>query len=105
MLSVYFDTTIYSHIERGWVDQKVVDALRDALLTARLTARFSVTNIEELLGQWKTERPAALRKLCLARDLVGFEKLLKPPNVLLEEAIRAYASETSPPSPFLPEDQ
>jgi len=105
MLSVYFDTIVYSHIEKGWIAKDVVDALREALLTGKLSAHLSVTNVEELLGQWKTDRPAAIRKLCLARDLVGFEKLLKPPNVLLEEAIRAYASETSPPSPFLPEDQ
>ena len=105
MLSVYFDTTVYSHIERGWIVKDVVDALRGALSTGTLTARLSVTNIEELLGQWKTDQPAALRKLCLARDLVGFDKLLKAPNTLMEEAIRAYAEGASPPSPFLPEDQ
>src|ERR1700731_538072 len=105
MITVYFDTTVYSHIDKGWIGKEVVDMLRGTLLTAKLTARLSVTNIEELLGQWETDRPAAIRKLCLARDFVGFEKLLKPPNVLLEEAIRAYASETSSPSPFLPEDQ
>ena len=68
MLSVYFDTTVYSHIERGWIVKDVVDALRGALSTGTLTARLSVTNIEELLGQWKTDQPAALRKLCLARS-------------------------------------
>jgi hypothetical protein len=104
MLSVYFDTTVYSHIEKGWIAKDVVDALQEALLTGKLSAHFSVSNIEELLGEWETDRPAAIRKLRLVRDLVGFEKLLKPPNVLLEEAIRAYADETSPPSPFLPED-
>jgi predicted nucleic acid-binding protein len=105
MLTVYFDTSAYSHIEKGWIAKEIVDALREALLSRKLNAHLSVTNIEELLGQWKTDRPAAIRKLRLVRDLVGFEKLLKPPNVLLEEAIRAYADETSPPSPFLPDDQ
>jgi hypothetical protein len=102
---VYFDTTVYSDIEKGKIAKDVVDALREALLTGKLSAHLSVSNIEELLGEWKTDRPAAIRKIRIARDLVGFEKLLKPPNVLLEEAIRAYANGASPPSPFLPEDQ
>jgi hypothetical protein len=63
MLSVYFDTTVYSHIEKGWIAKDVVDVLREALLTGKLSAHLSVTNIEELLGQWKTDRPAAIRKL------------------------------------------
>src|ERR1700730_7809511 len=105
MITVYFDTTVYSHIDKGWIGKEVVDMLRGTLLTAKLTPRLSVTNIEELLGQWETDRPAAIRKLCLARDLVGFDKLLKAPNTLMEEAVRAYAAGSPPPSPFLPEDQ
>jgi hypothetical protein len=51
MLSAYFDTTVYSHIEKGWIAKDVVDVLREALLTGKLSAYLSVTNIEELLGQ------------------------------------------------------
>lgn len=105
MLSVYFDTTVYSHIEKGWIARDDVDTLRGALLSGKLTAWLSGTDIEELLGEWEADRPAAIRKLRLARDLVGFDKLLKAPNTLLEEAIRSYANGASPPSPFLPEDQ
>ena len=48
MITVYFDTTVYSHIDKGWIGKEVVDMLRGTLLTAKLTARLSVTNIEEL---------------------------------------------------------
>jgi hypothetical protein len=75
------------------------------MTAGKLTTWLSVTDIEELLGEWETDRPAAIRKLCLARDLVGFDKLLQAPNILLEEAIRAYAAGSPPPSPFLPQDQ
>jgi hypothetical protein len=52
-----------------------------------------------------TDRMAVVRKLVLVHDLIGFDKILKPANTLLEEAIRAYATGSASLSVFLPEDQ
>ncbi len=56
-----------------------------------------------MLGDWDRpeRRPAAVRRLRHARDLVGFDSILKPPDILLAEVIRAYAEGLPAPSPFL----
>jgi hypothetical protein len=65
----------------------------------------SLVNIEELLGQWESDRPEAIRRLQIIRDLVGFDEILKPPSGLLTDAIRAYASGTALGAPMLPPSQ
>jgi hypothetical protein len=105
MLSVYFDTNVYDQIDKGKLSSADLEALRLAFNDGGLIGHLGIPNIEELMGQWKTDRAAAVRKVALARDLVGFSRVLKPPNVLMEEAIRAYSGGSSPPSPFLPEGQ
>jgi len=42
-----------------------------------------------------------VKRLRLARDLVGFDGMLKQPRDLLAEAIRAYAVGAPPPSPLI----
>lgn len=101
MLRAYFDTNIYDHIDKGWVPAEEVDALSAALRRREVVAHLSLADIEELLGQWETDRLAAIRKLRLARDLVGFDGLLKQPADLLTEAIQAYAVGAPPPSATL----
>jgi len=56
-----------------------------------------------LLGDWDRpeRRPAAVRRLRHARDLVGFDSILKPPDILMAEAIRSYAEGLPAPSPYL----
>jgi hypothetical protein len=105
MQRVYFDTNVYDHIEKGYVACADVDALRLALARGDLIAQLSIADVEEFLGQWATNRAAALRKLKIARDIVGFDEILKQPRDLLEDAIRAYAAGNAAPSPIMPLDQ
>ena len=92
MLRIYFDTNVYDHIDKDDVPMTDLDALRSALANRQLVANLSIADVEELLGQWETNRPAAIRKLQLARDLVGFDQILKQPSDLLADAFKAYAS-------------
>src|SRR5690348_2308079 len=89
MPRVYFDTNVYDRIDKGEVPSTDVDALRHALSERTLAANLSIADVEELLGQWETNRPAAIRKLQLARDLVGFAEMLKQPSELLADAFKA----------------
>lgn len=105
MLSAYFDTNVYDHIDRGWISSDEAEALRSALAGGELVAHLSLADIEELLGQWETDRDVAIRKLRIARDLIGFDEILDQPCELLANAIRAYAAGQPPPSPVLPLNQ
>jgi hypothetical protein len=105
MLSVYFDTNVYDWIDKGRSPSLELEALRLAFNDGRLVGHLGIPVIEELVGQWQTDRMAVVRKLVLVRDLIGFTKILKPANTLLEEAIRAYATGAPSPSEFLSEDQ
>lgn len=108
---VYIDANVYDRIEKGdrispehRVPTEHCAAFRDARLSGRVSACLSLTVVEELLGDWDRpeRRPAAVRRLRHARDLVGFDNILKPPDILLAEAIRAYAEGLPAPSPYLP---
>ena len=100
MPSAYFDTNVY-----GCVRAEAVEALRAALAGREIVTRLSPTDIDELLGDWETNRSAAVGRLQVARDLVGFGDMLKQPRDLLGDAIGAYAAGKPPPSPTLPQDQ
>jgi len=105
MLRVYFDTNVYDRIDKGQVPAEEVEALRAALARGELVAHLSLADVEELLGQWETDRAASVRKLRFARDLVGFDGLLRAPATLLTEAIQAYVAGAPAPSVTLPPDQ
>jgi len=90
MPSVYFDTTVYDDIAKDEIDPTRVDVVRRAIARRRLMAYLGLSTVEELLGQWETKRHEAVRRLQVARDLVGFNFLLKPSAELLAEDIRAY---------------
>lgn len=102
MRRVYFDTTIYDHIVKT---DNEVKALRTDLARREVVANLSIVNVEELLGDWDTKRQQAIRRLQVARDLVGFDSILKQPSDLLKEVIEAYATGTPPPSSTLPRHQ
>jgi hypothetical protein len=104
MLRVYFDTNVYDRIDKQTIPQKELDALRAALHERKLIAHVSTSNLEELHGEWETDRRAVVRKLRIVNDLVGYSHLFKPPEVLLKEAIYAYACGDPPPSPMLPQE-
>lgn len=107
---VYIDANLYDHIEKGdrlppehRVLAEHCAAFREARLSGCLSAYLSLTDVEELLGDWDRpeRRPAAVRRLRHARDLVGFDSILKPPDILIAEAIRAYAEGLPAPSSYL----
>ncbi len=102
MLRAYFDTNVYDAIEKGNLHGEDVEAIRVALKRREIVAPLSLSDIEELLGQWDTDRPATIRRLRVAGDLVGFDGILKQPSDLLRDAIQAYVAGTAAPSPLLP---
>lgn len=103
MLSAYFDTNVYDAIDKGDIPSGELQALRAALARGQIVAHLSFVDVEELLGQWNTDRrPAAVSRLQVARDLVRFNDILKPSHTLLEEGIRAYANGTPLPATTLP---
>ncbi len=61
-------------------------------------ARVSVGNIEELLGNLVEDRSGVIARLGVARNLVGFQGLLKAPADILAEAFQAYADGIDPPA-------
>ncbi len=99
MRRVYFDTNIYDDIAKTG---KEIKALRANLARRQVVANLSIVNVEELLGDWNTKPQQAIRRLQVARDLVGFDSILKEPNTLLKEAIETYATGAPPSSPTLP---
>jgi len=105
MTYAYLDTNVYNDLERGTIPAADVQDCQAAVKNGELIIRAGLVDLEEALGLWKTDRPAALRRLGIIRDLAGFDKLLNQPSDLLAGAIQAYGSGAStPPSPFLPRE-
>lgn len=103
MVRTYLDASTYGHIASGGIPPGDVTAFRDAVARGDVVALPSIVDVEELLGPWEANRQAAIRRLRLARDLVGgFEGMLKEPADLLADAIRAYAAGVAAPAPTLP---
>jgi len=100
--TLYLDTTIYDHIEKGYFPVTDVEALRAAIARRKIIAHVSIPNVEELVGDFTRQRDAAIRRLRIAHDLAGFDCLLKQPSDILNEAIAAYAKANAAPSPLLP---
>src|SRR5437867_10147920 len=105
MLWVYFDTNVFDHIDKGLITDPEVEELRAAITGKRLDVHLSIADVEELLGQWESDRAAAIRKLRVAGDLVGFDRLLLPAQAILENAIRSYAEGRPPAAMFAPRRQ
>lgn len=104
MKHAYLDTMVYNDIERNGptASEETVAAFRAARRRRDVVAHLSLANLEELLGVWETDRPTAIRRLRLAHDLVGLDRLVKQPRDLMADEIQAYVVGASPPSPFLP---
>ena len=105
MPSAYFDANLYDHIAKRYIPDAEVEPVRGPLARRHIIAYVSIADVEELLGDWDTDRAAALARLRGARDLVGFEGMLKQPRDVLAEAIEAYAAGRATPSPLAPRDQ
>jgi hypothetical protein len=106
MKTVYFDTCVYSEIDRGpdgQVPPTEVEGLRAAMARKDILMRVSLADIDELVGELKTDRPAMVRKLRIMRSLAGFHGMLKQPTDLLRESIQAYSEGQPTPATALPE--
>lgn len=101
MPRVYFDNTFYNFLDKGWFTPEDVEEFK-ALSGRKIRGYFSPVNADELLGQWPTDRAAALRMLGIARDLVGFDHVLKQPSDLLRDEIVAYAQGLASPPKTMP---
>jgi hypothetical protein len=99
---IYLDANVYNDVVRGSISSDEVETFRTARARGGIETRLGLPDLEEFLGVWDTDRPTALRRLCIARDLVGFDGLLKQPSDILEETIRAYAAGSATPSPLMP---
>ena len=103
MTYAYLDTNVYNDIERGTIPADDVRGAQAAVENGEIVIRAGLVDFEEILGVWKADRPAALSRLRIFRDLAGFDQLLNQPSDLLAGAIQAYgagASESG--SPLLP---
>src|SRR5439155_6253089 len=105
MPRAYFDANIYIHIARGYISADEVDAVRPSLASRQIEAHLSAADVDEFFGDWEKDRPAVVKRLQVARDLVGFEGILKQPSDLLREGIESYAVGRSAPSPLLSRQQ
>ncbi len=109
MKTAYFDTCVYSEMDKGpggQVSPEEVEGLRAAIARKDIVVRVSLADIDELVGELKTDRPAMVRKLRIIRALVGFHGMLKQPTDLLRESIQAYAEgRPSPATQLLETDR
>jgi len=103
VISAYLDSNVYNDIERGAIPADDVKDAEAAVKNGELVVRAGLVDLEEALGVWKSDRPAALRRLHIFRNLAGFDKLLNQPSDLLAGAIQAYAAGASESgSPLFP---
>jgi hypothetical protein len=101
MRTVYFDSNVYNDIERGAIGKEEVAEFRGARDRGELLARLGLPDLEECIGLWSADREAALRRLRIARDLVGFDNVLKQPADILAGAFQAYAAGQPQPTPMM----
>src|SRR2546422_10840636 len=104
MPTIYFDTTVYDDIAKGDVAADDVERVRRLAARGAIRAYPSLMSVEELLGQWDSERGEALRRIKILRDLIGFDNILKQPRDLLDDAIHAYAGRRMTPPVILTPD-
>jgi hypothetical protein len=102
LVLIYLDANAYNDVERGLVPHGDVAAFQKAQAARAISTRLSLPDLEEFLGVWNSDRPMALRRLQIARDLAGFDGLLAQPKDILEGAFAAYAAGSPQPSPLMP---
>lgn len=102
---VYFDTNVFDHLYKQ-SDGTNTDfhTLRSAVKAGRISILPSFLNFDETLSALKRFPDLAKTEIRLILDLVDSQRLLKPPHVLLSDAIRCYANGDVLPDPFLPFD-
>ncbi len=82
--TVYFDTNVFDHIHKGiGVTEADRLALRSAVKTGRISLVLSFLNLEEVLSSMESSPSQANAELQLILDLADWQRLVKPPNMLL----------------------
>lgn len=102
MPRVYLDANVFDHIDKRLIGDQEVQSARASFACGKMRGCISLSTLEELLGPWESDRAKAIRQLQLARDMVGFERIIKPQNELLDDVARSYAMRGPSPSLFLP---
>ncbi len=105
MPRAYLDTNVHSAIAAGQVPAADVETFRVAVATGEIVAPISPANLDELVGQFATDRAATIARLASVRRLVGFYGMLKQPRDLLRDSIEAYAAGREERSVSLPESE
>src|SRR5438046_2652502 len=101
MPRVYYDNTFYDSIAKGRAGFGAQD-VAEFKASRAIRSYFSPVNGDEMLTQWPSDPAGALARLAIARDLVGFENVLKQPSDLLRDEIIAYAKGLSSPPKTMP---
>ncbi len=101
-INIYFDTNIYHHIyKRYHITEADYKILVSAIETRQIIIFPSLLNIEEILGAFEKNPNIARAKIKLLIKLADFDKLIKPPDMLLRDDILSYASGHYLNKPFL----
>jgi hypothetical protein len=102
MINIYLDTNIYHHIyKRYQITEADYKCLVEAVKKNKIIIFPSLLNVEEMLGAFKRYPHLARKKIKLLLDLCDFDKLIKPPDMLLRDDLVSYASGNDLSQPFL----
>ena len=100
--TVYFDTNVFDHIHKQiGVTEADLLAPRAAVKTGKIAILSSILNFEETLSILESSPSLSVTVLQLILELTDGQKLIKPPELLLPDAIRGYAKGETLSSPFL----
>jgi len=102
MNEVYFDSNVYGHIYRlqHGITKTCVKKLEQAVESDRVRIFASIPVLEETTTAILNNIQEALGRLRLIRNLAKRKKLIKPPALILEGDVVAYAEGTKSPSKF-----
>lgn len=100
--TAYFDTNVFDHIhKRIGVTESDLTKLRSLIMSGRLSVLLSILNLEETVSLLNSYPELAIAELQLILCLTDWQKLLKPPNLLLSDDIKSYARGEVPCQPFI----
>lgn len=100
--TAYFDTNVFDHIhKRIGVTESDLTRLRSLIRAGKLSVLLSILNLEETVPLLNSSPELAIAELKLILCLTDWQRLLKPPNLLLSDDIKSYARGEVPCQPFI----
>lgn len=100
--TAYFDMNVFDHIhKRIGVTESDLTRLRSLIRAGKLSVLLSILNLEETVPLLNSSPELAIAELKLILCLTDWQKLLKPPNLLLSDDIKSYARGEVPCQPFI----